>query len=1479
MPMKVTVCFNQVKVLVPCGEGDILVRELIDKAVTRYKKASGKPNDYWVSVRTVRTLNDGGILDPDDQLNHVADDREQLIADFEEQGGPSYPSNGDGASASSAGTSSPDIFQSELLSNKNFHHRGYSMDGGNDVVVTDSDISAGSNLTVRRGSEPALNTLEDEKPANGHVFNGLSIRKEDVSKPREEKKSKEKTAFSGFARDAWRQSLGNTPSMFKWLEAQERQQEQHQQDKHQQEQHQQDKHKQEQHRQDKHQQMERKEPLGGSSVEPENSPKMRMGRLLPKTPTPLTLSEQNVSNDTEMVVTLKNDGSPLGIHVVPDFDNEGRETGLLIQSIEPGGRISRDGRITAESRIVQINGTNLFQISFHKAQEIFRAAMKTPEVVLKVLKAHAHPLSKRPPPTLPKPLGRHAPIKPSPLTLSQNKQDNDLWPSSPEKTSTPADYMGSVSSENSEEFSHDSIPLSPIEMSSDKNQGPLKTDFRETSPTKRTPPAIPARHPSTTLSTQKMDTENKGDTESVVKERGIIDPKNTKKIGKQIKIQLTKGPLGLGFSVTTRDNVVGEESPIYIKNILPKGAAVTDGRLKAGDRLLEVNGIEMTGKTQAEAVSILRNTKMGDTVNIVVSRQETEDDRFKVPRELSQTPHDVDPDSLQPAEKAGDDGSLTQMKNKEILSFNILLNDTGSAGLGVSVKGKTLTTNEGTRDLGIFVKAVIHGGAASKDGRLMVNDQLIEVNNEVLANLPNTEAMERLRKAMQKDEPVPGHINLKVARKIGAPSPSPFIEGPNMVFSIENPKGESRTEEEENYSFEMDHSSSREEENDHMENFGNLILNKHSKSPSTFLDRILTGSGLRNESYNIATGDSFTDGSLIPSPSKPESEINNNVKREIILGELASHKKKFPPSALDIPKKHSSQNSESSSSEDLHQQPPPWLQGPDWSRDSGPTTEEDLSPTGNFQREGFGRQSMSEKRKAHIDPRASEFYQRAKGTKEGGQKGLHAFHSHGSLLSPRGRLIRVGSAESIASRSSSHMHYGRTRQHVHDKPFSMYRHLPPLPPVPTVSRFPWRLAHVHAPPPPTNLKRFSSLENLATTHDLDLSQSIEDDESSPPSPHMTRMTRSRGCNESFRAAVDRSYDPVPPMEPNMETVEEESSENGSAFSREQNSARSSLSSENTEDSYGKKKGKKGKDKKSTSGILKGIFRFGKGRKTPDEHLTKGEIPVTKVEEDEIQRREHQEEESKAQTAEAQRMNRLDQNRGSFDQPLYSNRRQLYQQNSVPLPASYNLGYDSHSSHHQVVPQAEQPVILRGDKIQQLRIEHQRRHQERHGVYPNEEKEEYYERLLQNQEIAQKPGQSAIYLGEYAGQRSRPQSRNQIERPNSRLAFPEQSNHANYQDYNEINNYGNHNHGDIQSRITPDYFSQRPPSRGHNSAAEQWRYAEDSELQRNVLPKRTDMPPTIGYFGNPNMAYRDPVHSAMAGKRTVQTLTQPNSAKV
>jgi hypothetical protein len=40
--MKVTVCFGNVRVIVPCSDQEMLVRDLILQATVRYKKAAGK---------------------------------------------------------------------------------------------------------------------------------------------------------------------------------------------------------------------------------------------------------------------------------------------------------------------------------------------------------------------------------------------------------------------------------------------------------------------------------------------------------------------------------------------------------------------------------------------------------------------------------------------------------------------------------------------------------------------------------------------------------------------------------------------------------------------------------------------------------------------------------------------------------------------------------------------------------------------------------------------------------------------------------------------------------------------------------------------------------------------------------------------------------------------------------------------------------------------------------------------------------------------------------------------------------------------------------------------------------------------------------------------------------------------------------------------------------------------------------------------
>ena len=65
-------------------------------------------------------------------------------------------------------------------------------------------------------------------------------------------------------------------------------------------------------------------------------------------------------------ISLPRENSPLGIHVIPYNPDENRVNGLLLQNIEPDGRIQRQGILEVNDRIVEINRVNVEQCSFEK---------------------------------------------------------------------------------------------------------------------------------------------------------------------------------------------------------------------------------------------------------------------------------------------------------------------------------------------------------------------------------------------------------------------------------------------------------------------------------------------------------------------------------------------------------------------------------------------------------------------------------------------------------------------------------------------------------------------------------------------------------------------------------------------------------------------------------------------------------------------------------------------------------------------------------------------------------------------------------------------------------------------------------------------------------------------------------------------------------------------------------------------------------
>uniref|UniRef100_H2YU37 PDZ domain-containing protein n=1 Tax=Ciona savignyi TaxID=51511 RepID=H2YU37_CIOSA len=92
-----------------------------------------------------------------------------------------------------------------------------------------------------------------------------------------------------------------------------------------------------------------------------------------------------------------------------------------------------------------------------------------------------------------------------------------------------------------------------------------------------------------------------------------------------IDIVLTRGP-GEKLGISIRGGVKGHagnpldetDEGIFISKINPDGAAYRDGRIKVGQRILEVNGQSLLGCSHSEAVRTLR--AIGDHANFLLCK-------------------------------------------------------------------------------------------------------------------------------------------------------------------------------------------------------------------------------------------------------------------------------------------------------------------------------------------------------------------------------------------------------------------------------------------------------------------------------------------------------------------------------------------------------------------------------------------------------------------------------------------------------------------------------------------------------------------------------------------------------------------------------------------------------------------------------------------------------------------------------------------
>lgn len=158
--------------------------------------------------------------------------------------------------------------------------------------------------------------------------------------------------------------------------------------------------------------------------------------------------------------------------------------------------------------------------------------------------------------------------------------------------------------------------------------------------------------------------------------------------GQEMIIEISKGRSGLGLSI-----VGGKDTPldaIVIHEVYEEGAAARDGRLWAGDQILEVNGVDLRSASHEEAITALRQTPQ--KVRLVVYR---------------------------------DEAHYRDEENLEI--FPVDLQKKAGRGLGLSIVGKR-------NGSGVFISDIVKGGAADLDGRLIQGDQILSVNGEDMRN-------------------------------------------------------------------------------------------------------------------------------------------------------------------------------------------------------------------------------------------------------------------------------------------------------------------------------------------------------------------------------------------------------------------------------------------------------------------------------------------------------------------------------------------------------------------------------------------------------------------------------------------------------------------------------------------------------------------------------------------------------------------------